>query len=214
MKLASPEKVAGDVCESLQSNLLPRVFERLPINKRLLILDVGAAIASTVNFLNQFKCRLSFCDLYAEDFVARPSAVATHEERVSQFRQALNLEAGTKVDICLFWDLFSYLDGAGLRALMEALDSHIGRDTLGYSIGVHHADAPLPFMQYGIERPSQVRQVYRAGIQSRVFPRSQRDLHHLLGYFEIEKCCLLADGRVEYLLLENRHHDTKPQLTF
>tara|TARA_B110001452_G_scaffold283_2_gene258 strand:- start:3423 stop:4067 length:645 start_codon:yes stop_codon:yes gene_type:complete len=214
LKFASPKRVVGDGCESLQSSLLPQVFERLPINKRLLVLDVGGAIASTVNFLNQFKCRLSFCDLYAEDFVVRTSAVATHEERVSRFREALNLEAGTKVDICLFWDLFSYLDGPGLRALMEALDTHIGRDTLGYSIGVHHVDAPLPFIQYGIERPTQLRQVHRAGIQSRVYLRSQRDLHHLLGCFEIEKCRLLAGGRVEYLLLENRHDDTKPQLNF
>ena len=44
--------------------------------------------------------------------------------------------------------------------------------------------------------------------------RSQFYLHHLLGDFEIEKCRLLADGRIEYLLLENRHDDTKPQLNF
>jgi len=99
-------------------------------------------------------------------------------------------------------------------ALIEALDPHISKDTLGYSIGVRNADTPLPFSRHVFERSIQLSQANRDGIQSMRHPRSQRDLHHLLGYFEIEKCRLLADGRVGYLLLENLHHDTKPQLNF
>jgi len=206
--------MTSGLCESLQSNLLAAIFETLPVDKRLVVLDMGAAMGSTVNFFNKFKCRLSFADLYAGDFVVHPCGEGTHSERVSQFQHHLNLPAGTKIDICLFWDLFGYLDGPTVMALIEALDPHVSSDTLGYGIGVRNADTPLPFFQYGIERSTQLSQANRGGIQPKRYPRSQRDLHHLLGYFEIAKCRLLAGGRVEYLLIENRHHDTKPQLNF
>ena len=214
MKSGSGKSVTGGLCESLQSNLLAAIFETLPVNKRLLVLDMGAAIGSIVNFFNKFKCRLSFADLCAGDFVVYPCGEATHSERVSQFQHHLNLPAGTKIDICLFWDLFGYLDGPTLMAPIEALDAHISSDTLRYSIGVRNADTPLPFFQYGIERSTQLSQANRGGIQPKRYPRSQRDPHHLLSYFEIDKCRLLAGTRVEYLLIENRHHNTKPQLNF
>ena len=72
MKSGSAKRLTDGLCESLQSNLLAVVFERLSIDKRLVVLDMGAAIVSTVNLFNQFKCRLSFADLNVEDFIMRP----------------------------------------------------------------------------------------------------------------------------------------------
>ena len=149
MKSGSGKSITGGLCESLQSNLLAAIFETLPVDKRLVVLDMGAAMGSTVNFFNKFKCRLSFADLYAGDFVVHPCGEATHSERVSQFQHHLNLPAGTKIDICLFWDL----DESTLMVFIEALDPHISSDTLGYSIGVRNADTPLPFFSTVLSDP-------------------------------------------------------------
>ncbi len=86
MKSGSAKCVTGGLCESLQSNLTAVVFETLPVDKRLVVLDIGAAIRSTINFFNKFKCRLSFADLYAEHFVGRRCGEDAYAQRVSQFR--------------------------------------------------------------------------------------------------------------------------------
>ena len=70
-----------------QSNLTWQWYlKRLPVDKRLVVLDIGAAIRSTINFFNKFKCRLSFADLYAEHFVGRRCGEDAYAQRVSQFR--------------------------------------------------------------------------------------------------------------------------------
>ena len=65
----------------LHSNLFATVFERLQVSTRLNVLDMGFASPSTVQFFNQFKCKLHFVDLYAEEFIANPQEEATHERR-------------------------------------------------------------------------------------------------------------------------------------
>ena len=181
---------------------------------RLVVLDIGAAIRSTINFFNKFKCRLSFADLYAEHFVGRRCGEDAYAQRVSQFRQLLNLQAGTQIGICLFWDLISYLDRAILMALIEAQTPILVKISqiivLAFATQTRH----YQFSRYVIEPSIQLSQTNRDGIKPIRCMRSQFYLHHLLGDFEIEKCRLLADGRIEYLLLENRHDDTKPQLNF
>ena len=63
---------------TLPSNLFPMLFEKVLVGERLLVLDLGQATASTVEFFNQFKCRLNFVDLFSADFVVNPQDEATH----------------------------------------------------------------------------------------------------------------------------------------
>jgi hypothetical protein len=188
----------------LHSNLFAMVFERLQVSTRLNVLDMGFASSSTVEFFNQFKCRLNFVDLYAEEFVANPQEDSTDEELVMQFRAALNLDPGLNIDICLFWDFFNYLDGPALKALIAALEPHVGPDTRGYSLGLLNGRASLPYYQYGISSLTNLSQTERGGEQPPIYPHSQRDLNGMLDYFEIDKSRLMPDGRVEYILHKNR----------
>lgn len=188
----------------LHSNLFATVFERLQVSTRLNVLDMGFASPSTVQFFNQFKCKLHFVDLYAEEFIANPQEEATHDELRMQFKAALNLQPDLTIDICLFWDFFNYLDGPALKALIAALEPHIGPDTRGYSLGLLNGRTSLPYYQYGIGSLNNLSQTGRDGDQPPIYPHSQRDLNGMLGYFEIDKCRLMPDGRVEYILYENR----------
>ena len=124
----------------------------------------------------------------------------THQQLVEGFTAALKLDPRTKIDICLFWDFFNYLDGTLLKAFIEALHPHISDSTCGYGLGVLNGRRQLPNYEYGLKRLDTLSQCPRDGVQKPVYPHSQRDLNNLLGYFDIDKSRLMPDGRVEYLL--------------
>jgi len=191
----------------LHSNLLPAVFKRLDLEKRIIVLDMGHAASSTVSFFNHFKCRLSFVDIYSELYIVCPDSDSSHEELVVQMARSLNLDANIKIDICLFWDLFNYLNDAMIKALMEALEPHINHSTSGYVIGTRDSRDQLPFCRYGIVDKNSLTENKGSGIQGTIYPRAQRELNKLIDYFEIDSGRLLSEGRAEYLLFENRDSD-------
>ena len=183
----------------LHSNLLAELFRAQRQDERLMVLDFGYASPSTVEFFSQFKCRLDFIDIYSQQFVVEADNECSHGELVKQFTEAINL------DICLFWDFFNYLDGPALKALMVALAPNIDQYSRGHSLGLLNARNQLPFNRYGIHSSASLSQAEREGEQPLVYPHSQRELNSLLDYWEIDKSRLMPDGRVEYILLENRN---------
>ena len=188
------------LCTALHSNLAAAAFDSLQADKRLVILDVGMAMAATVDFFSQFKCKLLFVDLYSEDFVAEISEDISHQELVSLFRQALNIPDNCMIDICLFWDFFNYLDGTLIKAFIEALQPYVGEHTRGFGLGTLNSRCELPNSCYGLMRKDALTQCPRSDEQRPVYPHSQRDLKSYLDYFEINKSRLMSDGRVEYLI--------------
>ena len=189
------------------SCLLPDLFKRLDANNRLVVLDMGHAISSTVRYFSQYKCQLNFIDLYSEDCITLPNPDLNHEQKVDALRYLLNLGPSTKIDICLFWDVFSYLDDSFVRALIEALEPNISETTGALIINPRDSRRHLPFYRYGISDESHFTQTENSGIQPPIFPRSQRELNNLIDYFAIDRGRLMSQSRAEYLLLVDREYD-------
>ena len=189
------------------SCLLPDLFKRLDGNNRLVVLDMGYAISSTVRYFSQYRCQLNFADLYSEDCIALPNPDLNHQQKVDSLRYLLNLGPSTKIDICLFWDVFSYLDDSFVRALIEALEPNISETSGALIINPRDSRRHLPFYRYGISDESHFTQTENSGIQPAIFPRSQRDLNNLIDYFAIDRGRLMSESRAEYLLLVDREYD-------
>ena len=189
------------------SCLLPDLFKRLDANNRLVVLDMGQAISSTVRYFSQYRCQLNFIDLYSEDCIALPNPDLNHQQKVDSLRYLLNLGPSTKIDICLFWDVFSYLDDSFVRALIEALEPNISETTGALIINPRDSRRHLPFYRYGISDESHFTQTENSGIQPPIFPRSQRELNNLIDYFAIDRGRLMSQSRAEYLLLVDREYD-------
>ena len=189
------------------SCLLPDLFKRLDGNNRLVVLDMGYAISSTVRYFSQYRCQLNFIDLYSEDCIALPNSDLNHQQKVDSLRYLLNLGPSTKIDICLFWDVFSYLDDSFVRALIEALEPNISETSGALIINPRDSRRHLPFYRYGISDESHFTQTENSGIQPAIFPRSQRDLNNLIDYFAIDRGRLMSESRAEYLLLVDREYD-------
>jgi hypothetical protein len=205
------EKNSQSFSAELHSNLASLLFERVQVNKQLVVLDVGLATPTTVDLFSHFKCKLVFVDLfsilpslealsgdYEENQEDHPQL--THQQLVEQFTQALNLDSQTKIDICLFWDFFNYVDGTWLKAFIDALQPYISHNTRGYGLGILNARRQLPNYSYGIKDLDKLCQYPRSEEQQPVYAHSQRDLNNLLGYFAIDKSRLMLDGRIEYVL--------------
>jgi hypothetical protein len=203
VKIVTPKFATSQdyaLCTTLASNLVAATFDSLQPDKRLVVLDVGMAMAATVDYFSQFKSKLLFVDLYSEAFVGEISEDVSHEHLVAQFQKALDIPDDCIIDVCLFWDFFNYLDGTLIRAFMEALQPYVAEHTRGFGLGALNSRCQLPNSCYGLMAENKLTQCPRSDEQRPVYPHSQRDLNSYLDYFEINKSRLMSDGRVEYLI--------------
>ena len=191
--------------DPLPSALASNLIDDINTEERLIVLDMGRAVSSTIKYFSQYKCRLNFIDLYSEDFVLDPDAEMSHSQMVNMMCGAIKLQQSVKVDICLFWDIFSYLSDPLVKALIESLEEHIDSSTRSLIINPRDSRTILPFYYYGISGPTLLTQSQRRGVQPSIYPRSQRALNNLIDYFVVDRGRLMSEGRAEYLLFKDNN---------
>ncbi len=184
------------------SALLPRLFERVDEEARLTVLNIGPALPETVGFFSGFRCRLYFADLFGELPLEVPEELAgcPGEHLENTLRAALALPAGTQVDICLFWDLFNFLDADALTALNAVLRPHLHESTVGHAFSVHNASTAQSGHLYGINGIDELQVRQRPAPIPGYAPHTQSQLKSLLKGWRIERSLLLSDKRLELLL--------------
>src|SRR5262249_30544861 len=137
---------------TLPSNLLPLLFERLPDNRPLEVLDVSSGSGDTVAFFAGMRCRLHCASLYDEAVLRDLQSEATEDTLLEQFRGALAFAREARFDVCLYWDFLNYLDGPSLRAFVEALRPHVHTGTRSHGFGMLNAKVQLNNNQYGLRK--------------------------------------------------------------
>ena len=182
------------------SQLFPIAFGKLDLKRKLTVLEVGPASSSTVSFFSQYKSRLYFADLFDSNILKNPSEWKTQSQLVDAFRQAFNFPQGTKLDLCLFWDLFNYLDTNQIDAFCEAIKPYLTSSTRGHGFGLRNNAATLSNYQYGIKSTDTFIVSSRQTKQTTLFPLPQAKLKEKLSCFIIGRGLLLKDGRQEMLL--------------
>lgn len=182
------------------SRLLPSLFENLDTSRLVSVLDAGPAISETVRFFGQFRCRMHIANLYSEPLVRDQQDDLTEQEMKAAFRDALNFQVGTLVDVCLFWDFLNYLSRPALRAFSAALAPYIHSGTRGHGFSVLSVETPLRNQQYGVVEPEvlSVRQSTQAQLD--YYPHSHEELNESFNCFRIQRGWLLPDGRLEIAL--------------
>jgi hypothetical protein len=180
------------------SKLLPLLFKYLNTEERVTVFHVGPAAADTVDFFSGHRCKLHFIDVFAElPIVATED---TPNAAVETFRALLRVPRETRFDICLFWDLFNYLDGDAIRALLTVLRPHLTERSLAHAFSVHNRKTPETRHVYGIHQVDALSFRHRADSPPGYAPHSQRELTELLHCFRVERSVLLPDSRLEVLL--------------
>jgi len=181
------------------TKLLPALFERFEEDQRVTVLNIGPALPETVNFFSDFRCRLHFVDIFAElPIVADDGETGDLARR---FHEMLQVPPASRFDICLFWDLFNFLDRQGVHALLETLRPHLAPGGLAHGFSVHNprTHAYSSYL-YGIRDMQTLTLRERAGRLPGYAPHSQRRLTEMLECYTLERSVLLADSRLELLL--------------
>jgi hypothetical protein len=190
----------GPVVARHQSKLFSSLFKMIEVNRRLTVLEVGPALAETVDFFSQFKCRLHFVDLFHEAFVREQQADLSEKELRHAFEEQFRFPADTRIDLCLFWDFLCYLDDPALRAFNSALRPWIHSGTRVHGFGVHHLAIRLENIQYGVINKDTLSIRERRSTQLPYYPHSQIEMHEMMNCFDFERGLLLPEGKLEMLL--------------
>jgi len=198
---SAEQKFEFIVPETVVSSLMPCVLGNPEKDTRLMTLDFGYATAPTVHFFSQFTCTLYFAALIDSNIKKFNSDEYSHADKVRQFQNTLNIPVDAQIDIILFWDLFCYLDRSAISALLEALHPYVHRHSRAHSIGLLNNRYRLPALEYGLCDNSTLSQQPNDELKTKVYGHSRQQFNDSLDYFRVDKSCLLADGRVENVLL-------------
>jgi len=190
----------GPVSSRQPSKLLPDLFKMIDPDRRLTVLEIGPAVTETVDFFSRFKCRLHFVDLFHEPFVREQQASLSEKELRHAFEEQFRFPAGTRIDICLFWDFLCYLDDAALRAFNSALCPWLHPETKAHGFGAHHLAIRVENVQYGILNQETLSIRSRQTAQLPSHPHSQVEMHEMLNCFDFQRGLLLPEGKLEMLL--------------
>jgi len=191
---------AGPVVARHSSKLFPDLFKSVDPDQRLTVLEIGPALAETVDFFSQFKCRLHFVDLFNQAFVREQQSRLSEKEMRHAFEEQLRFPAGTQIDICLLWDFLCYLDDAALRGFNSALHRWLHPGTRAHGFGVHHLAIRVENIQYGVIDRQTFSVRNRKSAQLKHYPHSQIEMHEMLNSFDFERGLLLPEGKLEMLL--------------
>jgi hypothetical protein len=180
------------------STLLPYLFEYIDEEQLVTVFHVGPALPDTVDFFSNYRCKLHFIDLFCELPIAADDDSATSQ--VQQFEDLLQFPAHTLLDICLFWDLFNFLDAAAINAFLTVLRPHLKEKSMAHAFSVHNIRTPQGSHLYGINQRDSLSFKSRREALPGYAPHSQGELKELLHCFRLERSVLLPDSRLELLL--------------
>jgi hypothetical protein len=184
---------------SIQSSkLLSSLFENVSPGRRLAVLHVGPALQETIEFFSSFRCRVHFVDLFSE----LPIASEDEQENpcmTERFSDMMAIRQGTLFDICLFWDLFNFLDSQAVVAFVSALRPHLHSTSLAHGFSVHNLRSPQGDQLYSINELGSLNVRHRKTVLPGYAPHGQSQLQTMLNCFNFDRSVLLPDSRLELL---------------
>ncbi len=186
-----------------QSLLFPELLKKVEPEQRLTVFEAGSALPETVEFFSRFRCRLHCASMFTDPILERQSEALDKDALAARLTAALRIPAGTRFDICLFWDLPNYLDDSLLRAFDQAIRPFIRPGTRAHAFTLRTLDTSLVNQRYGVEQTHMFRVRPSRHPQQRCYPKTQATLVNLLPSFDVNQGMLLPDGRLEVLLTAN-----------
>ena len=183
------------------SKLLPLLFAGIKEDEPLTVLHIGPALPDTVDFFCDYRCKLHFVDLFDDLPLAETEDSPRLQEQVDTL---LDIQPDTRFDLCLFWDIFNYLERDAILALMANLREHLKPRTLAHRFSTHNTRIRPQGQFYGVLQPDTLSCRIRSSEPECYAPHSQRKLQDMLYCFTLERSVLLPDSRLELLLRVKR----------
>ena len=173
------------------------MFDNIDEEQRLTVLHIGPALPETVDFFSRYRCKLYFVDLFGELPIVNNEDLDVCLKQV--FLDLLDFPQGIKFDICLFWDLFNFLDSEAISAFLSVLRPHLHPDSVAHGFAVHNLKSPQGDQLYGIKELNALNIRSREAVLPGYAPHPQGKLKTMLNCFNFDRSVLLPDSRLELL---------------
>lgn len=173
------------------------------------ILDFGRANAASLEFFNQFPCRL--CVLDAADTILSWSAeLETRMDDPPSLAQMqlelsglLDTMSGHRYDLVFLWDTLNQLHEHALPAFAGLLRRHITAAVRGHGFILHKRGTEQLLRHMSVAGAGQV--AVQQQHPAVLYPHNRKVIDETLAPdLKIDQGVLHGDGRLEYLLLSGR----------
>ncbi|MEE4279393.1 MAG: class I SAM-dependent methyltransferase [Halieaceae bacterium] len=199
---------------TLSSRLLPAMLDekRLAAAGTVGILDFGRANGASLEFFNQFSCRLCVLDA-AANLRSWGDGIAAREEPPSPAQMQLELSnllaamGGHRYDLVFLWDTINHLPEVALPAFAALLRRHVKPDFRGHGFLMHKRGAAQELRQLGLTGHDQI--TVHSSEAMAVFAHNRRVVDDALGReLRIDQGVLHGDGRLEFLMINGNRSRT------
>lgn len=198
----------SNVPEDIVSRLLPEMLDekRLASLGTLSILDFGRANGQSLEFFNQFPCRLSVLDAadtltnWSDELLVRLEDPPSMQQMQLELSGLLDTMAEQRFDLVFLWDTLNHLHEYALPAFAGLLRRHVRSNFRGHGFLLQKRSAE-PMLRHmsvaGLDRIV-VREQQKAALHA----HSRRVTNDALGEdLKIDHGVLHSDGRLEFLLV-------------
>ena len=203
----TPRRVAGET--AIASRLLPSMLDEQSLASigTLNILDFGRANSASLEFFNQFSCRLCVLDA-AESLLDWSRQLAGRDEEPPSIAQ-MQLELSNllhsigeyRYDLVFLWDTLNQLPEVALPAFARLLRRHVTADFRGHGFMLHKRGTAQELRQLGLTGHGRI--AVHDVCEASLFTHSRRVINEALGReLAIDQGVLHGDGRLEFLMIK------------
>ena len=193
---------------TLASRLLPAMLDeqRLASVGTLNILDFGRANSASLEFFNQFSCRLCVLDA-AEPILGwsrhlaergdEPPSVAQMQLELSNLLSSIG---DYRYDLVFLWDTLNQLPEPALPAFARLLRRHVTADFRGHGFMLHKRGTAQELRQLGLTGRDRI--AIHDAREALLYAHNRRAIDEALGReLAIDQGVLHGDGRLEFLMI-------------
>ncbi len=180
------------------------ITEKLSIDSKKVILDLGPASNNNLNFFSEYYCKIFIEDLFASILKAESEKKIDVEDEDTKpdYDSMLYCDASAneKVDIIFCWELLNYIPRDYLRSFIESLLKLAKKDTLFHAFIATQAtmaDAPL---EYTIKTSLSMDRTTTSANRIKAPRYNQLQLFKFMPELKVIKSILHRNGMQEYLL--------------
>lgn len=210
---------AGDAPAPISSRLLSTILDekRLDALGTLNILDFGRANGASLEFFNQFSCRLCVLDAaetlldWSESLEARSSEPPSQNQIQLELGNLLRSIGDHRYDFVFLWDTLNHLHELALPAFAGLLRRHVTADFRGHGFMLHKRGTEQQLRFLGLTSADGIA-VYGTRDHT-LYPHNRKTASEALKPdLAIDQGVLHGDGRLEFLMLHGREDNRRPSI--
>lgn len=194
----------------LGSRLLPKILneEKLEKLNTVNVLDFGRAYGPSLEFFNQYSCRLCVLDA-SESLISWSADIGAREEPPSckQMEQELDKilteMKGLRFDLMFLWDTLNHLHPHALTAFSNVVKRVLAPSFRGHGFLHHKRGAEQKLRSLGLKDMNTV--TVRNEREFDLYAHNRKVINEALGAdLHIDHGVLHGDGRLEFMMVNGR----------